>query len=503
MPVFSPEFLEEIKSRLSLTERVGKSVKLTRKGHDYWGCCPFHHEKTPSFTVSDDRGAYHCFGCGAHGDIFTFVQETEKLGFVETVERLAAAAGIALPEDTPRERARQREKSSLYDILEQACSFFTQTLFSPVGQQGLLYLQKRGLSEEIIRKFRLGYAPAGNLLKDWFSKKNVPFPVLKAAGVLGYAEQRNDYFDYFRERVIFPITDKKNRVVAFGGRVLGDGEPKYLNSAETEIFSKGSMLYAYSFAAESARKTERIIAVEGYMDAISLHAAGITQAVAPLGTALTENQIEQMWKVAGEPVLCFDNDTAGHSAAFRAAQRALPLLKPGYSLSFAFTPEGYKDPDEFVKAQGKFAFEEIIKTKSIPLCDFLWRHLLEEKPTDTPERLADFEKRLLNAAAKIQDASVQIFYKRNWRQKLWESVYGNDNSHTARGNRRYGRKPLASSSRLPYPIPNANREDARMILAYILKYPSVASEFVEDMSFVVPHEKKYADIFNFLLTLLS
>lgn len=505
MPVFTPDLLDEIKDRLSLTQLVGKAVKLTRKGREYWGCCPFHHEKTASFTVSDERGAYHCFGCGAHGDIFTFVQETEKLNFVETVERLAQMAGVALPKESVEERKREKEKKSLFDVLEEACAFFEQKLFEPVGHQAFFYLQKRGLSEEFIRRFRLGYAPAGNMLKEYFAAKNIPEAMQKDAGILGYSQQRGEYFDYFRERIIFPIFDKKNRVIAFGGRVLDSSEPKYLNSPETDVFSKGATLYALNFAAESARKSERVIGVEGYMDAISLHAAGIFQAVAPLGTALTERQIEMMWRLAPEPVLCFDNDTAGHNAAMRAAMRALPLLKAGYSLSFVFTPEGFKDPDEFVKAQGKFGFEELVKTRGVPLSEFLWNSLKAQKAIDTPERLADLEKRLLQAAQSIQDVSVQAFYKQNWRNKLWDAARAEGQAFKGRSTKGSGRKTgfNVGKNALHHPKPEAGKEDMRMLMAYILCFPKIAAEFVEDMSFFVPSEKKYAQIFTRLLNVLS
>ena len=508
MAEFTQPFLDEIRARLSLVDYVGKFVKLHRKGREFWACCPFHREKTPSFSVSDERGYYHCFGCGAHGDIIRFVQEYEKLSFPETVERLAALAGLELPKGSPKEREEAKKREVLYDILEKTCAYYhNQLLNSPIGQRGLLYLQERGLSPEIIKKFRLGFASFGNRLRTYLNDLQIPPALAKEAGVLGQSTDDKGYFDYFRERVIFPIMDKKNRVIAFGGRVIEKAEPKYLNSPESALFSKRHCLFAFNFAADAARRENKIIAVEGYMDAISLHAAGVNYAVAPLGTALTENQIEIMWKSANEPVLCFDNDGAGHKAAFRACDRALPLLKAGKSLSFVFTPDGYKDPDEFVKAQGKFAFEEIVKTKSLSLSEFLWRHLYAEKPTDTPERMADLEKRLTDAAGKIADPTVRNFYKQDWKKKIWElnRIQPPVQTRKTSGGKTYA--PRASSfafaSAEPPPKPDLENADRLMLLAYMLKFPQTASEFVEDLAEYIPAQEKFAAVFRAALNALG
>lgn len=509
MVEFTPAFLEEIRSKLSLVDYIGKFVKLQRKGREYWACCPFHREKTPSFTVSDERNCYHCFGCGAHGDIIRFVQEYEKLSFPETIERLAALAGLELPKGSPKEREEAKKREVLYDILEKTCAYYhNQLLHSPIGQRGLLYLQERGLAPEVIEKFRLGFASFGNRLRTYLNDLQIPPALAKEAGVLGQSADDNGYFDYFRERVIFPIMDKRNRVIAFGGRVIEKAEPKYLNSPESPLFSKRQCLFALNFAAEAVRREEKIIAVEGYMDAISLHAAGVGYAVAPLGTALTEKQIEAMWKSANEPVLCFDNDGAGHKAAFRACDRALPLLKAGKSLSFVFTPDGYKDPDEFVKAQGKFAFEEIVKTKSLSLSEFLWRHLYAEKPSDTPERMADLERRLNDTAAKIGDPAVRNFYKQDWKKKLWEltRIQTPVQSRQTGGkpyNAPYAPRAAAFVPAEPPPKPDVDNSDRLMLLAYMLKFPQTASEFVEDLAAYIPRQEKAADAFRAVLNALG
>ena len=505
MPVYGPDILDEIRSRLSLVDYVGKTVKLTRKGRDFWGCCPFHREKTASFTVSDDKGFYHCFGCGAHGDIFTFEQETNHLSFVDAVKRLAQTAGVRLPERIPEDTAQEKRRRALFDALEQACAFFQNALTAPEGTQALMYLQKRGLTESTIKKFRLGYAPAGNALKRYFEEKGVAADILQTAGLLHFSDKRNEFYDYFRDRVMFPIQDAKNRVIAFGGRVIGQGEPKYLNSPDSPVFSKGAQLYALNHAIDVARKERRLVGVEGYMDAISLHAAGVGCAVAPLGTALTEKQIEIMWKTAPEPVLCFDNDVAGHNAAFRAAERVLPMLKAGFSLSFMFTPDGYKDPDEFVKAQGRSGFEKILNEQKIPLYRYLWNRLTRENPSDTPERFAFLEKTLLETAGRIKDPAVQNYYRREWKNALWELSRSRPKREKGRfygkndGDRRFS----PAVAKISYPSLTPEKENDRMTTAYVLTYPDIVSGFLEDLSFFVPKTALLNDVVRVCETLMA
>lgn len=482
------QFLDEVRSRVSIVDIVGRKVKLVRKGGEYWGACPFHNEKTASFSVSDEKGFFHCFGCGAHGDVINFEMDANGLSFPEAVEKLAHIAGLEVPTSSPKEIEKEKRRASVYDVLEETCRFFQEKLFSPVGREGLAYLRRRGLNEEIIQRFRLGFAPAGNALKAHLLKKNIDETVIKAAGILTYPTDGRSSYDYFRERVIFPISDKKGRVIAFGGRIMDQGEPKYLNSPETDVFSKGDVLYAAYQASAQAREKREIIVVEGYMDVISLHAEGIERAVAPLGTALTERQITELWRYASEPILCFDGDKAGQRAAVRAAERVLPLLKAGHSLRFITLPEGL-DPDDYIKARGKTSFEEFLKENSRPLSKQLWRQLLEDKSLDTPERKAALEKEMQETLNRIKDPSVKNFYAQEFKSALWEAT----NPFKGKPSKQIRKKTTGFKKRGRYGLPQEElsvyhptilpeKEEAHMMLAYILMYPDIASEFIEEFT---------------------
>ena len=340
--------LEDIRDRISLVDLVSRHVRLIRRGREHLGLCPFHTEKTPSFTVNEQKGFYHCFGCGAHGSLFDFVMQIERVSFPQAVERLAAIAGVTLPQPQPRDREQQQHRQSLFDVIEQAASFFEEALRSPEGKAARDYLVRRGIDDAAMRRFRLGYAPAGrSVLRSTLSGGGVSEAVMIEAGLLGRPDdQTTGSYDRFRGRVIFPIADRRGRIVGFGGRVLGSGEPKYLNSPDTPLFHKGRLLYGVPAAAEAARRTGRLVVVEGYMDAIGLALAGYEETVAPLGTALTAEQLEELWRLTPAPILCFDPDIAGRRAAMRACERALPLLRPGLGLRFAFLgTETGDDPD--------------------------------------------------------------------------------------------------------------------------------------------------------------
>ena len=349
---FPPRFLDELRQRCSLADVVGRRVRLTKRGREYVGLCPFHNEKTPSFNVVEDKGFFHCFGCGAHGDVIGFLMQNGGLGFREAVEQLAGEAGLEVPQSTPQERERAQRQVDLQDAMEAACVFFQAQLEAPAGRTGLAYLERRGLDAATIRRFRLGFAPDGReALKRALAGK-IPEALLVEGGLLRRPEDGGATYDYFRNRVIFPIGDRGGRIIAFGGRVIGEGQPKYLNSPETPLFQKGRVLYGWAAARANAAKEPSAIVTEGYMDVIALHRAGFATAVAPLGTALTEAQLEELWKLAPEPILCFDGDAAGERAALRAADRALPLLRPGISLRFAALPAG-EDPDTLIARYGK------------------------------------------------------------------------------------------------------------------------------------------------------
>jgi DNA primase len=406
---FQPEFLDDLRMRLSLADYIGRRVRLTRKGREYSGLCPFHNEKTPSFTVNEEKGFYHCFGCGAHGDIIKFSMETESLSFPESIEKLADEAGLALPVQTAGDREQASRRVELHDVLEAATGWFESQLQSAGGQQARDYLKNRGLSPKTITDFRIGLAHKGRTqMRDAMLARKFTEQQLIDTGLVIKPEDGGPAYDRFRDRIIFPIEDARGKVVAFGGRALGDAKAKYLNSPETSLFHKGQLLYNLPKARAAIRSTDRLVVVEGYMDVIALAQAGFPEAVAPLGTALTEQQMLQLWRLTPEPILCFDGDNAGLRASTRAMERVLPLLKPAHSLRFAYLPTG-EDPDSLVTTAGPGAFENIL-SEAKSLIDVLWDTTLEASPIDTPERRAGFRARLIDAAKTIGDDSVRGFY---------------------------------------------------------------------------------------------
>ncbi|HYS48817.1 MAG TPA: DNA primase, partial [Xanthobacteraceae bacterium] len=343
---FPPQFLDELRIRLPVSEVVGRRVKLKKAGREWKGLSPFNQEKTPSFTVNDQKGFFHDFSSGKHGDIFGFVMETEGLTFPEAVERLAGLAGLPMPTVSKEAEAREERRKTLHDVVELAAKFFEATLAARAGAKARGYLADRGIQPATQLKFRLGYAPPERYaLKEHLGAQGISVPDMVEPGLLIAGEDIALPFDRFRDRVIFPISDFRGRVIAFGGRALGDDvQAKYLNSPETPLFHKGASLYNGAAARAAAHQGARVIAVEGYVDVIAMVTAGYEATVAPLGTALTEDQLALLWRMADEPVLCFDGDQAGRRAAYRAVDLALPQLKPGKSLHFAMLPEG-QDPD--------------------------------------------------------------------------------------------------------------------------------------------------------------
>ncbi|MGE0210440.1 MAG: DNA primase [Parvibaculaceae bacterium] len=420
---FPPSFLDEIRARVSVSSIIGRSVQWDRRKSnpgrgDFWACCPFHHEKTPSFHAEDRKGRYHCFGCKASGDIFTFLVEKEGVPFPEAVERLAQEAGLPMPQISPEAEAAEARRTSLYEVMELAARFFEERLQHPSGARARDYVEGRDISEGIRKEFRLGYAPDGKYnLKTFLAEKNVSAEQMIESGLLVSGEDIPVAYDRFRDRLMFPIRDARGRVIAFGGRALRpDAQPKYLNSPDTPLFHKGRVLYNLDRARGAAHEKGSIVAAEGYMDVIAFARAGLTHAVAPLGTALTEDQLRLLWKMAAEPILCFDGDEAGRKAAVRALDLALPLLAPGHSLRFAMLPEGL-DPDDLLKAEGKGALAAALASAQ-PLIDVLWRNALETSDRSTPERRAEFEARLAEAAARIGEQRVRAHYQAELRDRL-------------------------------------------------------------------------------------
>ncbi len=488
---FPPEFLDELRTRIGLAGVVGRKVKLVRKGREYTGLCPFHNEKTPSFTVNEDKGFFHCFGCGAHGDAIGFEMRANHLSFTEAVERLASEAGLAVPQATPEDRQREIRRASLHDAMEAASQFYERQLRAPAGGEGLRYLIGRGLTPDTIARFRLGWAPDGReALKSTLMSGEFPESLLIEAGLLKKPEN-GPSFDFFRGRVTFPITDRKGRVVAFGARTLGDGQPKYLNSGDTPLFHKGSQLYGLAHARETARQHNLVLAVEGYMDVIALHQAGFTQAVAPLGTALTEDQIGELWRLADEPILCFDGDAAGQRAMARAAERAMPILKPGKSLRFATLPSG-DDPDSLIRARGNDAMQRVLD-QADPMAEVVWRLLTARHTLDTPERRAALERDMKEQVFAIADETVRWQYMGAFREKL-KAVMRPPRTfipgpgvgkNRFDGKRRPGDPPLRSvGGRLPgagRPLPPAPPATAqeRLLLTILLVHPGLVEGVAE------------------------
>jgi len=416
-----PDFLDRIRQALPLSQVIGRRTKLVRKGKELTGLCPFHNEKSPSFWVNDDKGAYYCFGCQAKGDLISFVQETERLSFMEAVERLAGEAGLEVPVASEAERRSAEVRVGIYEALEAACAFYERELHAgtPAAAAARAYLTKRGLPPATQSRFRLGYAPAGrNALREALAKRNMGAELLVEAGLLGQPEDGGAPYDYFRDRITFPIRDRKERVIAFGARALGDAKPKYLNSPESDLFHKRETLYNEGPARTAARDGGTLVAVEGYMDVIALSQAGFGAAVAPLGTALTENQITLLWRTAPEPVLAFDGDAAGRNAAWKAVDRVLPLLRPGHSLRFAFLPGGL-DPDDLIRAQGAGAFGSLLEA-ALPLSEVLWTREVEAADISTPERKAAFAARLEEVLRTIADPDIRRLYQEEFGRRRRE-----------------------------------------------------------------------------------
>lgn len=488
-----PRFLEELNSKISLAQVVGKKVKLTKRGREYIGLCPFHHEKTPSFSVSEEKGFYHCFGCGAHGDAIRFVMETERRSFSDVLEQLCRSVGMELPRSTPEQQAMVKRQMSLYKIMEKACSFYQEQLFKTAGEKALSYLKGRRLEAKTIETFRLGYAPGGNLLRSHLLREGCEEKDLIDLGlVCKSTEAGRDNYDYFRDRVIFPIQDRRGHIIGFGGRVMGEGEPKYLNSPETALFHKGENVYGLYIGTDEIIKKEQVVLVEGYMDVISLHQAGIKNAVAPLGTALTEQQIGLLWQKAPEPVICFDGDNAGRRAAARACERALPILKAGHSLKFLWLPDGL-DPDEFVGAFGRDSFlHQLTQTQS--LCDVIWDRLTEGKGFETPEKLALLEKEIKEETALIKDDTIRSYYEKEFRKKLKELT---QKRFAVGGKKQEENKEKKS---LPLPTLSPKQAEIKMLLAYIIYYPEIGLRFLEALTLLPIENKKIERLMEILTT---
>jgi DNA primase len=426
----SPQWIDELRARTVLSAVIAPSVKLIRAGREWKACCPFHNEKTPSFTINDDKGFYHCFGCGAHGDAIRFLTDHRGMPFMDAVKELAAKAGMDVPAPDPKAKERADRAASLTDVMAEVAKYYAEQLNGLAGADARDYLSRRGIDAAVAQRFGLGVAPESrNALKRALEKLGED--KLIETGMLIKPEEGGDSYDRFRGRLMIPIRDARGRVIAFGGRILGAGEPKYLNSPDTPLFDKGRTLYNIDRAGPASRAARRLVVVEGYMDVIALDRAGIAEVVAPNGTAVTEAQLERMWRLDPSPILCFDGDSAGKKAAVRAATRALPHIRPDRTLRFVELPAGL-DPDDVIRSAaamvggdgaaqqkaGRDAFEALIANPE-PLDLRLWRHELDAQPLATPEAWAGLKQRLLDHASAIGHADLSRIYREDWLNRFY------------------------------------------------------------------------------------
>ena len=457
-------FLEELRARTPLAALVSRRVKLSRSGRQMKGCCPFHGEKTPSFYVYED--GYHCFGCGAHGDAISFVMQTQGAGFMEAVQSLAGEAGLELPKASPSAEAAERQRLDLHGVLDAAQAYYAHALFTPAGAAALAYLRGRGLTDETIARFGLGWAGEGRgALAAALAGGGVTQPQLLEAGLLRAGEDGAVRGELFFNRVMFPIRDRTGRMISFGGRTLGDGQPKYVNGPETPLFSKRRTLYGLNLAREAARKGGAVVAVEGYMDVIALHQAGFGAAVAPLGTALTSEQLEELWRLSPAPVLCFDGDAAGGRAAARAAQTALPAIASDKSIALATLPTG-EDPDTLVRRRGPAAFGAVLDAAR-PLNEALFDLLRGAGGFTTPEQRSAFRARLEAAAATVKDRGLASEYRRALLDRYFAST------------RRGAPKSALRPARPELVADAADVSRARKLTAILLHHPALAHDLEE------------------------
>lgn len=424
--MYPESFIKELENSVSVSDLIGRKLPLRRRGRDYVACCPFHHEKTPSFSVSDTKGIYHCFGCGKSGNIFTFVMETEGFNFKEAVEYVANLYGIQLPVLEKSKKINKQEVNEIdliYKINEIACKFFEDNLFKFYGKSALNYVFRRGLNKNHIKKFRIGFACDDfSMLLNHLKALGCDEKMIEKSGVIS-KKDNGSHYDKFRNRVTFPILDKKGKVIAFTGRILGEGMPKYMNSPETKIYSKGNVLFNYYFARKAIYDEGFSVFVEGNMDAISLSVNGIENVVAPMGTAITENQIKELWRSTDNIFVCLDGDKAGQKASERLSKLVLPIISVGKNINFVFLPEN-TDPDDFIKQYGKNEFYNLLKS-SISLSDYLWNNEIKdlkinENQVVVPEKKAQLENNILKLLSNIKDLKLKSHFEQFYKNKLWK-----------------------------------------------------------------------------------
>src|SRR5215208_1120285 len=493
---FPPSFLDELRDRLPVSEVVGRRVQLKKAGREWKGLSPFNKEKTPSFFVNDQKMAWFDFSSGKNGNIFDFVMATEGLSFPEAVERLAAQAGLPLPKVSREDEAKEQRQRTLHEVVELAAKYFEITLASPRGAKARQYLADRGIKPETQSEFRIGYAPAERFsLKEHLGKQGISVPLMIEAGLLVAGDDIPVPYDRFRDRIIIPIHDQRGRVIAFGGRTLNDEvQPKYLNSPETTIFHKGSNVFNFHRARQPAYESGSVVVVEGYMDAIAIYQAELKSVVATMGTAFTEDQVATLWRLASEPVVCFDADRAGIAAADRSIDRILPLLKVGRSFRFAFLP-GDSDPDELIREKGVAAFKAVLQG-SLPLWDVLWNREVNTGRIDTPDARAAFEQRLYSIIRTINDPLVSAQYRGTCRVELSDLFWKTTKARLDKKN---------SPSKLPVTITKeGHHHGLQKILLGLLVHSPTLSELKEDeiskIKFAGRLQKFHDALFQLLVT---
>ncbi|AIR69378.1 DNA primase [Dickeya fangzhongdai] len=480
-------FINDLLARTDIVDLIDARVKLKKQGKNYHACCPFHHEKTPSFTVNGDKQFYHCFGCGAHGNAIDFLMNYDRLEFVESIEELAAMHGLEVPYEagTGPTQLERHQRQSLYELMEQLSAFYQHTLNQPAGTPAREYLSRRGLSDEVIRQFAIGCTPPGwdNALKR-FGRSSENRTTLTDAGMLVTNDNGRTY-DRFRDRVMFPIRDKRGRVIAFGGRVMGDGMPKYLNSPETEIFHKGRQLYGLYEAQQKNPELKRLLVVEGYMDVVALAQFGIDYAVASLGTSTTADHIQLLFRATDQVVCCYDGDRAGRDAAWRALETALPYLDDGRQLRFMFLPDG-EDPDTLVRQEGKTAFEQRIE-QAMPLSAFLFDSLLQQVDMSTPDGRAKLSTLALPLIGQVPGETLRLYL----RQQLGNKLGLLDDSQLDR------LLPKAAEQTSSYQPPRLKVTTMRILIGLLVQNPRLSAE-VPELALEGVEENKVAGLELFL-----
>ena len=487
-------FMDELRRRTSLSQIIGRHVKLTRKGNRHLGLCPFHNEKSPSFNVRDDEGYYHCFGCGASGDAISFLREQEGLSFMDAVRMLADQAGMDVPAQTPQDPAETERRNKTMVVLDEAARQFQSALMSG-DNPARAYLEKRGLTKEAVETFRIGFAPRSGLV-DALKRFGHDEETMIDAGLVRISDRDQSRYEMFRQRLMFPITDSRGQVIAFGARALDDDQqPKYLNSAETKTFQKKHVLYGMAMARVGVKQGKPLVVAEGYMDVIAIHQSGTAAAVAPLGTALTEEQIQLLWRMDDRPILCFDGDQAGKAAALKALIRSLPLLEPGKTLRLTLMPQGV-DPDDLIKAEGADAFSRLLD-QSQSWVDGLWAGVSAQFQLNDASDRAAFWREIRGYVREISNGQMRASIGDEIERRIAEMRAQTRDT----GGRKWG------SGFMPVNIKNRPqiKDDmrARVILAILVEHPIFVNDFYEQIGLLQFRDEKMEKLRQTVISIIS